>query len=260
MDFEFTPVDSIDKVPEQFRGIYKQGDDGKFIVDDTHKGIVEAVTGLNKSLKAARAEAKAKTSVDLTPLADFGATPEEIKANITAKLTELQNELAKGGEAKLNLDKVRQELADAHAKDLKKAGARAEALQNQLYALLVENAATAAVAELKGVPELLLPFIKNQVKVVEQDGEFKVFVVDAQGDQRYSGVTGQPMTIRELVSEMKANEKYGRLFESEAPAGGGMPPRGGQTPPRQQGKVLTANEKIAQGLAKGQYKAGRGRA
>lgn len=260
MDFEFTPVDSIDKVPEQFRGIYKQGDDGKFVPDEAYKGIVEAVTGLNRSLKAARAEAKAKTSVDLTPLADFGATPEEIKANITAKLTELQNELAKGGEAKLNLDKVRQELADAHAKELKKAGARAEALQNQLYGLLVENAATAAVAELKGVPELLLPFIKNQVKVVEQDGEFKVFVVDAQGDQRYSGVTGQPMTIKELVAEMKANEKFGRLFESEAPAGGGMPPRGGSTPPRQPGRVLSANEKIAAGLAKGQFKSGRGRA
>lgn len=258
MDFEFTPVETIDKVPEQFRGIYKQGDDGKYVPDEAHKGVVEAITGLNRSLKAARAEAKAKSAVDLTPLADFGVTPEEIKANISAKLAEFQDQLAKGGEAKLNLDKVRQELADAHAKDLEKAGARAEALQNQLYGLLVENSATAAVSELKGVPELLLPFIKNQVKVLEQDGEFKVFVVDGQGDQRYSGVTGQPMTIKELVAEMKANEKYGRLFESETPAGGGMPPRGGSTSPRPPGKVLTANEKIAAGLARGQFKA-RGR-
>ena len=257
MEFEFTPVDSIDKVPEQFRGIYKQGDDGKFVPDEAHKGIVEAVTGLNRSLKAARAEAKAKTPVDLSPLSDFGKTPEEIKAGIQTKIKELQDQLAAGGEAKLNLDKVRSDLAAAHAKDLEKTNARATALQNQLYGLLVENAATAAVAELKGVPELLLPFIKNQVKVVEQDGEFKVFVVDGAGDQRYSGVTGQPMTIKELVAEMKANEKFGRLFESEAPAGGGMPPRGGQTPPRQQGKTLTANEKIAAGLAKGNFRRGR---
>lgn len=259
MDFEFTPVDTIDKVPEQFRGIYKQGDDGKYVPDDAYKGIVEVVTGLNRSLKAARAEAKARTPVDLSPLADFGKTPEEIKAGIQNKLKELQDQLAAGGEAKLNLDKVRSDLAAAHAKDLEKHQTRSQALQNQLYGLLVENAATAAVVELKGVPELLLPFIKNQVKVLEQDGEFKVFVVDGQGDQRYSGVTGQPMTIKELVAEMKANEKYGRLFESEAPAGGGMKPGAGSTPPRQQGKVLTANEKIAQGLAKGQFKVGRDR-
>lgn len=260
MDFEFTPVDSIDKVPEQFRGIYKQGDDGKFIVDDTYKGVVEAITGLNKSLKAARAEAKAKTPVDLSPLADYGRTPEEIKATVESRINELQEQVAKGGDAKVNLEKIKQDLAAAHAKDLEKANKRSEALQNQLYGLLVENAATAAVVELKGVPELLLPFLKQQVKVVEEEGEFKVFVVDAQGDQRYSGVTGQPMTIKELVAEMKANEKFGRLFESEAPAGGGMPPRGGSTPPRQPGRVLSANEKIAAGLAKGQFKAGRGRA
>lgn len=257
MDFEFTAVDSIDKVPEQFRSIYKQDDDGKFIVDDTYKGIVEAVTGLNRALKAARAEAKAKTPVDLSPLAEYGKTPEEIKANITAKLKELQDELAKGGEAKLNLDKIRQELAEAHAKELEKANKRNEALQNQLYSLLVENAATAAVVELKGIPELLLPFIKQQVKVVEEEGQFNVYVVDSSGDRRYSGVTGQPMTIKELVAEMKANEKFGRLFESEAPVGGGMPPRGGSTPPRQPSRVLSATEKIAIGLAKGQFKSGR---
>lgn len=250
MDFEFTPVDAIDKVPEQFRGIYKQDGD-KFVPDEAHKGIVEAITGLNRSLKAARAEAKAKTPVDLTSLSEFGATPEEIKTSITTRLAELQDQLAgKNGEAKVNLDKIRSDLAAAHAKELEKSNKRSEALQGQLYSLLVENAATSAVAELKGVPELLLPFIKNQVKVQEQDGQFQVFVVDAQGDQRYSGVTGQPMTIKELVAEMKANEKYGRLFESEAPAGGGMLPGSGRQTTRTQGQPRSSNEKISAGLNK----------
>jgi len=61
------------------------------------------------------------------------------------------------------------------------------------------------------------------------------------------------------VAEMKANEKFGRLFESAAPVGAGMPPRGGSTPPRQPGRVLSATEKIAIGLAKGQFKSSRGR-
>lgn len=250
MDFEFTPVDDVNKVPEQFRGLYAQGDDGKFDVNPDFKSVADAVTGLNKALKAERAAAKARTPVDLSPLADFGDNPAAIKEAVDTKLKELQDELAKGGDAKLNLDKIKSDLAAAHAKEVEKANKRGEALQSQLYGLLVENAATAAVVELKGVPELLLPFIKNQVKVIEENGEFKVFVVDGAGDQRYSGVTGSPMTIKELVAEMKANEKYGRLFESETPPGGGMPPGGGRQAPRQQGRELSANEKIAAGLNK----------
>ena len=76
-----------------------------------------------------------------------------------------------------------------------------------MYGLLVENNATNAVVDAKGVPELLMPFIKGQVKVIEEDGSFNVYVVDPQGDRRYSGITGQPMNIKELVMEMKANEK-----------------------------------------------------
>lgn len=259
MDFEFTEVESLEKVPEQFRGIYTEGQDGKYVVGENYKGVVEAVSGLNKSLKAARAEAKAKTPVDLSPLADYGKTPEEIKTAFATKQKELEDQIAgKSGEAKLNLEKIREEMAAAHAKDLEKAKTRGDALQNQLYGLLVKNTATSAIAEEKGDIELLMPFIQNQVKVIEEDGEFKAFVVDASGDRRYSGVTGQPMTVKELVKEMKANEKYGRLFESDNPeGGGGMPPRGGQRPPQPKGKVLSANEKIAAGLNKGQYK-GRG--
>lgn len=259
MDFEFGVVDSLTNVPEQFRGIYQEGGDGKYAVGNAYKGVAEAVTGLNKSLKAARAEAKANTPVDLSPLADYGKTPEEIKVAVVAKQKELEDQLAgKSGEAKLNLDKIREDLAAAHAQELKKANARGEALQNQLYGVLMKNAATAAIAEEKGDIELLMPFIQNQVKVIEEDGEFKALVVDASGDRRYSGITGQPLTVKELVKEMKANEKYGRLFESEhQQGGGGMPPGAGNRPPPQKGKPLSANEKIAAGLAKGQFK-GRG--
>lgn len=257
MDFEFSEVDDINKVPEQFRPLYTESD-GKYLPNEQYKGVTEAITGLNRSLKAARAEAKdkAKGQVDLSPLKDFGETPEDIRQTFDNKLKEAQDELAKGDKAKLNLDKVRQELAEAHANDLKKREAREEALTSQLYTLLVENKATAAIAELKGVPDLLLPFVKNQVKIVEEDGQFKEYVVDEQGDRRYSGITGQPMTIKELVAEMKANEKFGRLFESDSPSGGGTPPGSGGTPPRGQQKEMSAADKIAAGLAKRQGKRG----
>ena len=248
MDFEFQQVDKIDLVPEQFRGIYEEKD-GKFSVGESFQGVTTAVIGLNKSLKAARAEAKGKTAIDLSVLSDYGATPEEIKESVAGKITELQNEIAKGGSAKLNLDKVRKEMADAHSKDLQKRDSRTEALQNQLYGLLVENNATNAIVDAKGVPELLMPFIKSQVKVIEEDGSFTVYVVDGQGDRRYSGITGQPMTIKELALEMKANEKFGRLFESEAPAGGGMQPGSGKRAAAGSNEELSSTQKISRGLS-----------
>lgn len=253
MDFEFQEVESLDVVPEQFRGLYAEAD-GKFRLNETYKGVAEAVNGLNRSLKASRAEAKALkgSKVDLSALADFGDSPEAIAQAVQDRIKELESQLANGDKAKLNLDKVKEDLAKAHSKDLEKVTKRSEALQTQLYGLLVENAATTAIAELKGIPELLMPFVKTQVNVVEEEGEFRVFVVDVQGDRRYSGVTGQPMSIKELVSEMKANEKFGRLFESEAPQGGGTPPGGARRPSQQPAGERSSVDKIAAGLAKGQ--------
>lgn len=249
MEFDFGAVETLDTVPEQFRPLYTQGSDGKHVIPDTHRGVVEAITGLNKALKAARAEGKAK-AVDLSPLAEFGDTPEKIKEAFSGKLKTLEDQLASGG--KINVEKIKQEFTQAHAAELAKRDTRNQALQSQLYGLLVDNSATMAIAEARGVPELLLPFLRNQVKVVEEDGKFHVFVVDPSGDRRFSGVTGQPMSIKELVAEMKADKKYGRLFESEALSGGGKDPASSTRPLQRQAEPRTPVSKIAAGLRNGQ--------
>lgn len=246
MEFDFTqPVESLDKVPEQLRPIFKAGDDGKYVVDESFKGVATIVSGLNTSLKAARQEARSK-AVDLSPLADFGSDPASIKAAIDAKIEELTK--GKSGDVAKQIEAVKTSMAEGFSKEKTKLTARAEALQNQLYTLLVENNATAAIAELKGTPELLLPFVKTQVRVVEEDGNFKVQVVSPTGEVRY-GPTGQPMTIKELVSEMKSQEKFGRLFDSETPAGNGSRPGQVQRPATPAGNAnATPTGKIAAGL------------
>lgn len=247
MDFDFSqPVESLDKVPEQLRPLFKDAGDGKFTVDEPFKGVATVVAGLNTSLKAARLDAKNK-AVDLTPLIEFGSTPADIKTAFDAKIEEISK--AKGGDANKQIEAVKTSMAAGFDAEKKKLTARTDALQTQLYGLLVENTATAAIAELKGTPELLLPFIKTQVKVTEADGRFVVTVVDGAGETRY-GATGQPMTIKELVTEMKGQEKYGRLFDSEAPIGGGKRPGGGVPPRKDPTKPeLTGTGRIAAGLA-----------
>lgn len=255
MDFSFSDaqvVDSLDKVPQDFRGLYVEKE-GKFSLDaeDPKVGAaVSAVTRLNEALKAARAEAKAKgkQAVDLSPLKDWGESPEEAASAIRAKIEELEAAAAGSKEAKLNLDKVKEELSKAHAKELSARDQKLSGYKAQLDKVLVENEAKSAIASMRGDVELLMPHLVNQVRPIEEDGEYRVYVVDKAGDKRYSGVTGQPMTIAELVSEFKASEKFGKLFESEAPSGGGIKPQP-RSSTQPASRTLSSVEKISAGLS-----------
>lgn len=252
MEFDFTPQEDLTKVPEAFRGMYntEANEEGKYTVNESLAPVSAAVLGLNKALKAARTEAKTK-AVDLSPLSEYGDSPEAIKETIEAKLNDI---MSKDENAKVNIDKIKKDLAEGHSKELTKQQERTEALKNQLYTMLVQNEATTAITEAKGVTELLLPYVKQQVQVKEEDGKFEAFVVDAQGDVRYSGVTGQPMSIRELVAELKATEKLGRAFESDTQSGGGgMTPNSGRRTPNVAADK-TSVDKIAAGLNKNNYR------
>jgi len=259
MDFDFdVPVTDLAKVPEQFRPLYVTAQDGKIgidVADPKVKGAVEAISGFNKALKAARAEAKANKSktIDLAPLAEYGDSPETILSRFNEMNGELQEQLKAAG--KVDTGKIKQDLAKQFTGEIDKHKLRSTALQNQLYGMLVDNAALTAVTEMKGTPELLMPLISKSVKVTEVDGKFVVQVVDAAGDVRYSGTTGNPMTIKELVASMKADDKYSRAFDSEHQnGGGGADANGSRQQVRTQVKVsdMTPMQKIAAGLTKGQ--------
>lgn len=229
MDHDFSkPVTDINTVPAEFRPLYSaepSGDDNVHALREDAQGVVKAITGLNTALKAARADAKNKKTVDLSPLADFGEDPETILQAVNAKLEEAST--AGNKDAKRQLEKLKADMQTQQTKELENRDKRITGLTGQLYNHLVKSAATTAIAAAKGTPDLLLPFVEQQVKVVEADGNFNVVVVDKDGDVRHN-VAGSPMSINELVTEMKGNEKYGRLFDSEAPNGGGTPPAGGK--------------------------------
>lgn len=257
MDFDFeVPVTDLNKVPENFRPLYVTGQDGKITLDASDpklKILIDSTMGMSRALKAERAAAKAKKTVDLTPLAEYGDSPETILSRFTEMTTEMQDQLKAAG--KVDVNKIKADLAKQFTGEIDKHKVRSTALQGQLYGMLVDNAALTAVTDLKGTPELLMPLISKSVKVTEVDGKFVVQVVDAAGDVRYSGATGNPMTIKELVASMKADDKYSRAFDSDHQGGGGgTNTNGSGQPVRQQVKTsdMTAMQKIAAGLSKGQ--------
>lgn len=257
MEFSFADsavVDSIEKVPEDFRPLYEDSGDGKFALskDDKVVSAVKAITRFQGALKASRAEAKGRTTVDLSPLEAYGTSPEEILAGVNAKMELLETAAAGSKEAKLNVDKVKEDLGKAHAIQLGQKDLKVTAYKSQLDKLMINNVAHAAIAELKGDVELLMPHLTGHIQSVEEDGQFKVFVIDKEKNKRFSGVTAEPMTIKELVAEFKGSDKYARLFESESPSGGGLRPGSTSSANRLQkpaGK-MSSTQKIAAGLDK----------
>lgn len=254
MDFEFekaATVESLDKVPEPFRGLYQQGDSG-FVLNESFSGIGKAVDGLNRSLKAARRDAdEAKRSrPDLSSFAQIGqlvgvegedaTNPDALRAAVERVITESKD-------GRVNWDKMKRDLESGFASKLQAKDAEIGAMGKTLQKYLVTTAAVQAIAASKGVPDLLLPHIQARTKVVKDGDEYVVRVVDEAGDPR-GNASGGFMSVDDLVKEMKAHPTFGRAFESDAPSGNGSRPGPSGRPP-QRTETMTSVDKIKAGLS-----------
>jgi len=259
MEFDFTTngtVDSLDKVPEQFRPIYSQGQDGKFAINPTMKGIADAITGLNGALKNERKSTttlKGQKDVAAVIKETFGLdTVDEVKAKIE-ELTQQVTEKSKVDPAKIKADI--EKTFNTERDTLKADNAK---MQGTLERYLIDAAATGALAEAKGNVKLLLPIIKQQAAVVKDGDDYVVRIKDATGDYRGDGKGGF-MSVADLVKELKASSDYGVAFQSDAPSGSGKPAgqqtqqQTRQTSQQRQADALgekTPAQMIADGLAK----------
>lgn len=255
MDFEFqknTTVETLDKVPEQFRGLYAAGDAG-FVLNETYVGVGAAVDGLNKSLKAARRDADEakKNRPDLSGFSAIGqllgvegdeaTNPETLRGAIEKLISESKD-------GKVNWDKMKRDLEGGFNTKLSAKDGELQSMGKTLQKYLVTTAAVQAIAAHKGVPDLLLPHIQAKTKVIKDGEDYVVRVVDESGDPR-GNASGGFMTVEDLVKELKAHATFGRAFESESPSGSGVKP-GNQGKPKPQNRELSPTEKIAAGLAK----------
>jgi len=256
MEFEFLKnptVESIDKVPEQFRGLYAEGEGG-FVLNDSFKGTAGAIDGLNKSLKAARRDADEakKNRPDLSGFAAVGqllGLEEEDATNPETLRAAVEKTISESKDGKVNWDKMKKDLEKGFQAQLQGKDGELQSMSKTLQKYLVTTAAVQAIAAQKGVPDLLLPHIQARTKVVKDGEDYVVRVVDESGDPR-GNASGGFMTVEDLVKELKAHATFGRAFESETPSGSGVKPGTGQQKPNGQRQELTPTQKIAAGLAK----------
>lgn len=217
--------DTLEEIPEDLRSHYESRE-GKYHL--VVEGAEDTAT-LKRNLQAARrAEQALKDKIKAWE--DLGMSQDDIQLMLTNAERVKIEEAEKRGE----WEKLRTQMNDKHAADLKKkddliaASAKlAERRRDQLQSNLVDARATAAIAAAKGVPELLLPIVKRFIAVTESDdGEFSTSIVDEKGGARVNG-KGEPLTLDELLVDMKASNTYGRAFEGSGQSGGGTPPGGG---------------------------------
>ena len=268
MNFDFVKnqaVESLDKVPADFQVLYTESEDGKFKLnteDATVGSAVKAISGLAKALNASRAETKAAKErvVDLGPLSEYGDSVDTIVTKFNTTLAEARTKAGNTGKEEIDkaVNAAKTAMQTQFAKDLETHTTLNKTLKGQLYKVMVTGEAKAALADAGAVdPELVIPYLSQKVKVEEENGQFGVRVVDENGDVRFGG-TGSQMTVKELVGEMKADPKYGPLFKSETPSGGGARPTDQRrvVPGGKKREDMTPNEKISLGLKKGQFTRG----
>lgn len=218
-------VDKIEDVAEAFRDLYEPKD-GKW-----HLKVegIEDNTQIKADLRKATNEAATRRKA-VEKWEKLGKTPEEIE--------ELLTKLAKDEEDKLNQkgewDKLRQQMVEKHTTEinsLKKIitdkDGEIAAMNTSLENHLVDSQLTAAIAEHKGIPTLLLPHAKKLVKVVkEENGTYTTKVMNEKGEPRVNA-KGEPLPVSDLIQEMRSNEVFGRAFEGNGTSGSGTQPGGG---------------------------------
>jgi hypothetical protein len=240
MALELT-IEKPEDVDESIRALYVEKD-GKYHLDIsgldkvTEESVRNAVaTATRKANKEAQEERLKRKQYE-----KLGMTPEQIEEAIT----ELQTlrEKREEDDTKVKMDKgqwdaLKQQMNEKHSVEVNKLKALIEderkkvgELRKRIERHLVTSNAVSAIAEHKGVPQLLLPYVTNHIKVEElENGEFNLKVVDEKGEPLVNG-KGDPLTISEFVGGMQSNEVFGRAFEGSGATGGGMRPGNGGAP------------------------------
>lgn len=233
---------SLDGLSEDVKKLYKQVDDHYVLDVESVDGYsLEDVSGLKSTLgknKTEITELKAKVAAigDLDPAAAREAL-EKVKEFGTLKPEEMAKE------------KVRAALDQANAQfktQLEAKDAEVSGLTRHLTSVMIDQAATAALAAKGGNVRLLLPHVKSSAKVVKTDSGFAVQVVDTEGHPRIVANKGgtSDMTLEQLVDEMSASTDFAAAFSSSSRSGGGSQSGnggGGNGRP----KTISANDQAA---------------
>lgn len=185
----------------------------------------EATKGLLSKRDELLAEKKALKSEFEDFKSKFDMDEYESARNAKRELEEanmsMEQRAAKREQELLEKFKEREtELFKKNEDSLKSLNEQISLKDKSLRRVLVENELSRAISGADGIPDLLIPVLKDKVQVVEENGEYVARVFD--GDTpRIGDSQGNYMTIDQLIAETRANPVFGGAFKSSGATGGG---------------------------------------
>jgi len=213
--------EAFDKLSEPLKAEYKKQQDGTFLLDvsPVNDFALENVKGLKTALSSERAT---RERLENTVKAFEGLDP--VKAKEALEKLEKLGTGNHDEKTKAEIEALKKQLTEKHVSEISKRDESISLMTKQIEKLLVESAAVKAISDNKGVVELLLPHVRSFTRMKRLDnGEYVVEVVDANGNVRITNKSGStdPMSITELVSEMKGNKIYSPAFQGSGANGSG---------------------------------------
>ena len=233
-------IDSIDGLSEEVAEMYVEKD-GKFILDISGLPKPEPVepaksddtTGLKSALKKER---EARKALEKQAKTYEGIDPDKY-TEMTERITELKAQedatVRKEAERKGQWEKLEQDLnannvkkleavKTAQSQEVSTLSSRIEELNLALETEVGEKALISAISKADGNTTILMPHVKNQVKVIKLDsGQYAPVVVDSSGEARYDEA-GTPMTPDALIEEIRKKPEFQGegIFKTKTKPGG----------------------------------------
>lgn len=244
--------EEFESAPEGIRGLYKAGEDGNFRLRVKPKNgwDLQNVAGLSSALNKEKAAVKQLKQNPL--LSAFGDTPvEELQARL-AKLEELESmdmnqEVSKQVETRLRNATDAQKAQ--HNKELQALREKAMKTEAQLQKVLLDGELMSSLTEAgvkKEQAKVLAAYLRPSLKMDIDGSDYKALVMN--GDEVRYNAEARPLSIKELVAEIKSDKSFEDFFEGRNKQGGGMPadsqggmPKGVKKDPEQ----MSRKEKMA---------------
>jgi len=236
----------ISSLPEAIRALYRQEDDF-FVLDvETVDGFaLEDVSGLKSAMQKQRTQINMlKDSMKAFEIDGVMMDPAAAQSAM-AKVKELGN-LSPTELAEQRVKSALEQAGAQFKKQLETKDAEISGLTGHLSSVMIDQAATAALAAKGGNIKLLLPHVKQQVKLVKDDKGYHTQVIDGDGNARIHVASGRTsdMTLEQLIDEMSASTDFAAAFNATAKPGGGSEgnrrPNGNGSP-----RVIRASDQAA---------------
>lgn len=188
--------------------------------------VAEATTGFEAKLTETTAGLKTKNQELLGEVKKFKKTAQAIPEGFDAvKWQEMIDAQAAADEdaakAAGKWDEYKAELVATHETEKAALLGERDQLKGQLEGVLVNNSIMAAIAHEKGNSDLLMPHVRDHVKLFDEDGELVARVIDKAGNPRITGAKGDFMSIEGLLEEFKETDTFAPCFEGSRSSGAG---------------------------------------